>query len=60
MILDQFKGVTLKEALFTRFNLPVYVVLDGVKRKTFSGETAYADAQRYFNDLVIPRIHGGK
>lgn len=57
MILDQAHGITLKEALFTRFDLPVYVVLNGVKRKTFSGETAYADAQRYFNDLVLEKVY---
>ncbi len=57
MILDQVHGITLKEALFTRFDLPVYVVLNGVKRKTFSGETAYADAQRYFNDLVLEKVY---
>lgn len=56
MIIDQAHGITLKEALFTRFDLPVYVVLNGVKRKTFSGETAYADAQRYFNDLVLEKV----
>ena len=57
MILDQAHGITLKEALLTRFDLPVYVVLNGVKRKTFSGETAYADAQRYFNDLVLEKVY---
>lgn len=57
MILDQAHGITLKEALFTRFDLPVYVVLNGVKRKTFSGETAYADAQRFFNDLVLEKVY---
>lgn len=57
MIIDQAHGITLKEALFTRFDLPVYVVLNGVKRKTFSGETAYADAQRYFNDLVLEKVY---
>mgnify|MGYP000876424176 FL=1 len=57
MILDQAHGITLKEALFTRFDLPVYVVLNCVKRKTFSGETAYADAQRYFNDLVLEKVY---
>lgn len=57
MIIDQAHGITLKEALFTRFDLPVYVVLNGVKRKTFSGETAYADAQRYFNDLVLKKVY---
>lgn len=57
MIIDQAHGITLKEALFTRFDLPVYVVLNGVKRKTFSGETAYADAQRYFNDLVLDKVY---
>jgi hypothetical protein len=57
MIIDQAHGITLKEALFTRFDLPVYVVLNGVKRKTFSGETAYADAQRYFNDLVLAKVY---
>lgn len=57
MVLDQAHGITLKEALFTRFDLPVYVVLNGVKRKTFSGETAYADAQRYFNDLVLEKVY---
>lgn len=57
MIIDQAHGITLKEALFTRFDLPVYVVINGVKRKTFSGETAYADAQRYFNDLVLEKVY---
>lgn len=57
MIIDQAHGITLKEALFTRFDLPVYVVLNGVKRKTFSGETAYADAQRHFNDLVLDKMY---
>lgn len=57
MIIDQAHGITLKEALFTRFDLPVYVVLNGVKRKTFAGETAYADAQRYFNDLVLQKVY---
>ncbi len=58
MILDQAYGVTLKQALFTRFELPVYVVVnfDG-RRKQFSGETAYSDAQRYFNDLVLVRVY---
>lgn len=58
MILDQAYGVTLKQALFTRFELPVYVVIGhDKKRKQFSGESAYTDAQRFFNDLVVGRMY---
>ena len=58
MLLDSFKGNVLREALFTKFDLPVYVVTAANgKRKQFSGETAYMDAQRYFNDLNLGMIY---
>ena len=57
MILDSFKGIVLKEAMFTRYGLPVYIVLANGKRKSFSGETGYSDAQRYFNDLSIKALY---
>lgn len=64
MLLDSFAEVDLIESTQTSFGLPVYVVIDNKPRKAkvkfFRGESAYADAQRWMNDLVVPRIHGGK
>lgn len=58
MILDSFKGNVLREALFTKFDLPVYVVIAANgKRKQFSGETGYMDAQRYFNDVNLKALY---
>jgi hypothetical protein len=56
-ILDTAHGVVLKQALFTRYGLPVYFVVDGLSRRSFSGETAYADAQREFNDRVLEKMY---
>ena len=54
MILDSFRGNVLKRALFDRYGLPVFVVVSANgKRKSFSGETAYQDAQRHFDDLNL-------
>lgn len=64
MLLDSFEDVDLIESAQTSFGLPVYVVIDNKPRKPkikfFRGETAYSDAQRYMNDLVVPRVHGVK
>lgn len=64
MLLDSFEDVDLVESVETSFGLPVFMVIDNKPRKAkvkfFRGETAYSDAQRYMNDLVIPRVHGGK
>lgn len=61
MLLDSFQDVDLIESAETSFGLPVYIVADNKPRKPkikfFRGETAYQDAQRYMNDLVIPRIY---
>lgn len=58
MILDSFRGNVLKRALFDRYGLPVFVVVSANgKRKRFSGETAYQDAQRHFNDLNLKVLY---
>jgi len=61
MLLDSFQEVDLIESTQTSFGLPVYVVIDNKPKKPrvkfFRGESAYADAQRYMNDLVVPRVH---
>lgn len=57
-ILDTSHGVVLKQALFTRYGLPVYFVVEGISRRSFYGETAYADAQREFNDRVLANMYG--
>jgi len=54
MVLDTFMGNVLKEAAFTQYGLPVYVVIPAKgRRKTFKGESAYDDAQRYYGDLNV-------
>ena len=61
MLLDSAQEVDLIESAELSFGLPVYIVADNKPRKTkikfFRGETAYQDAQRYMNDLVIPRVY---
>ena len=64
MLLDSYGEVDLIESAELSFGLPVFLVIDNKPRKPkikfFRGESAYADAQRYMNDLVIPRVYGGK
>lgn len=61
MLLDSFQDIDLIESAQTSFGLPVFLVIDNRPRKAkikfFRGETAYADSQRYFDDLVLPIIH---
>ncbi len=61
MLLDSFVDVDLVEGTTDLSGYPVYVVIDNKPRKAksyfFNGETGYQDAQRKFNDLVIPRVH---
>jgi hypothetical protein len=55
------QGITMGETTRTRWELPVYVVIDHNDKdyKTyFDGETAYDDASRYYYDLVIPLVYG--
>lgn len=61
MLLDSFVDVDLVEGTTDLSGYPVYVVIDNKPRKAksffYRGETAYHDAQRKFNDLVIPRVY---
>jgi hypothetical protein len=60
MILDEFQGNVLKETLFMQYGLPVYCVIPAKgngTRQYFRGETAYQDAQRYFNDVNLRAVY---
>jgi hypothetical protein len=61
MLLDSIAEVDLIQSSETSFGLPVFMVIDNKPRKAkirfFRGETAYSDAQRFMDDIVIPRIH---
>lgn len=64
MFVHSVEEVDLIEGDLDVQGLPVYMVMDSKpaipKVKFFQGETAYTDALRFMNDLVLPRIHGGK
>ena len=62
MLLDSIAEVDLIQSSEMSFGLPVFMVIDNKPRKAkikfFRGETAYMDAQRFMDDIVVPRIHG--
>lgn len=59
MIVDQSHDVVLAEFEHGRYGLPYYIVHGGgVKRREFHGESAYANAERYWNDQLNKIIYG--
>jgi len=59
MIIDSYQNVDLIEGVQLGDGLREYIVRDNNTQKSFryTKETAYQDAQRKFNDLIIGRLY---
>lgn len=54
MITEQYDDIEFHES----FNSMTYEVVQGTRIKLFTGEFAYQDAQRFYNDLVMNKVYG--
>ncbi len=52
------KGVEVYSGYDISGNEVFKVEVDGKVKKYFSGEWAWADADRYAYDLILPRVYG--
>lgn len=60
MVIDSYQNIDLIEGVKLGDGLREYIVRDNTTQKSFryTKETAYQDAQRKFNDLILGQLYG--
>jgi hypothetical protein len=59
-IVHSYNYVRMVELWDDVWGLPAYAVYEGKTATLFTGESALPNAERYYFDLVVPMIHGGR
>jgi hypothetical protein len=60
MLIQTDHGIELHESdIYDSQDLPIYRVKGpNIRTRTFKGETAWSDAERYYYDKVMNRVYG--